>query len=44
MKTDIYTLEQRELKDLSREMIIQPPINELQFQEANTWVYQIPEK
>ena len=44
IKLITHAIEQRELKDFSREMIIQPSLNELQFQEVNTWVYQMPEK
>lgn len=44
IKLITHAIESKELKDFSEKMIIQPPVNELQFQEANTWVYQMPEK
>ena len=44
MKVITHSIEQKEFLNYSSDVIIQPSLNELQIQQADTWVYQMPEK
>ena len=44
MKMITHSIAQENFLNYSSDVIIQPPLNELQIEQADTWVYQMPEK
>lgn len=44
MKIISHKIEENKLNDFSREILIQPLLKDIQFQEMSTYVYEMPEE